>query len=84
MAPTIAPGQWVEVDPNVIAFEGPGVYLTAWRSFTPQPWYPRQVPQIRRLDYIDGVLHSVSDNPNYPPFEVSVDGVIIGGKVVGY
>ena len=83
LSPTIKPGQWVEIDPNTNVFTGPGVYLTAWSHFKPQPHYPRQIPQLRRLDYIDGVLHSVPDNPLYPPFKVDVGDVLFGGKVVG-
>lgn len=84
LAPTIAPRQWVEVDPNVTAFDGPGIYLTAWKNFTPQPHYPQQVPQLRRLDYIDGVLHSIPDNPVVPPVKFDLATALIGGKAVGY
>lgn len=83
LGPTIKAGQWVGVDPGVTRYVGPGIYLTAWKEFRPTSHYPRQVPQLRRLDYIDGELHSVSDNPFYPPFKVDIGNVLIGGKVVG-
>jgi len=82
LSPKIQPGQWVEIDPNVTAFNGPGIYLTDWVSFEPSRLCPRRVPQLRNLDYIGGVLHSVALNPSYPPFAVDLSDVLIGGKVV--
>lgn len=82
LAPKIQPGQWVEVDPNVTTFTGPGIYLTDWVDFEPQPFYPHRVPQLRNLDYIDGVLHSVSLNSAYPPFKVDITTMLFGGKAV--
>lgn len=82
LAPRIQPGEWVEIDPNVTAFNGPGIYLTDWADFEPAPNYPRRVPQLRNLDYIGGVLHSVGLNPHYPAFALDISAVLIGGKVV--
>lgn len=82
MAPTIQPGEWVEVDPNVTGFTGPGVYVTAWRNWTPSRLVPRQVIEVRRLDYIGGELHSTSDNPHLPSFKVDMEELVIGGKLV--
>jgi hypothetical protein len=81
LAPTIKPGEWIEIDPRVTWFTGPGIYLTAWKHFDPTPCHPKQIPQLRRLDFINGVLHSVPDNPLYPAFAVAIDGLLIGGKV---
>lgn len=83
MCPTIEPGAWVEVDPSVTAFAGPGIYLTAFSRFTPSRLCPRPVPQLRRLGYVDGELHSISDNSHYPPFKVDIDDLLIGGKALG-
>ena len=82
LAPKIQPGQWVEIDPNVTAFNGPGIYLTDWSDFKPKPHCPRRVPQLRNLDYIDGALHSVPANSWYPPFKVALSDLLIGGKAV--
>ncbi|MBE2211186.1 MAG: S24 family peptidase [Xanthomonadaceae bacterium] len=82
LSPTIEPGDWVEVDPNVTTFVGPGIYLTAWNDFEPKPHHPKQFPQLRRLAFIDGELHSAADNPFYPPFKVKAADLLIGGKVV--
>lgn len=82
LAPVISPGEWVQIDANVTAFSGPGIYLTAWKDFQPKPHHPVQVPQLRHLDYIDGVLHSVSPNPVIPPIQMDVTTMQIGGKVV--
>lgn len=82
MSPTIESDEAVEVDTTVTWFDGPGIYLTAWRNFEPSAVYPRQVPAFRRLDYIDGELHSIPDNPLFPPFKVNVEDLLIGGKAV--
>ncbi|MCD7097186.1 hypothetical protein [Stenotrophomonas sp. MMGLT7] len=83
-SPVIQPGEWVEIDPDVTMFNGSGVYLTDWKHFEPRPNYPRRCPQLRRLAYIDGELHSVPYNPVIPSFKVNVDDLLIGGKAVGY
>lgn len=83
MSPTIRDREWVEVDPNITRFEGPGIYVTDWKNFVPTSFYPRRVPALRRLDYIDGELHSVNDNPVVPAFKVKLDDLLIGGKAVG-
>lgn len=82
MEPTIELGDWVDIDPNVTAYAGPGMYLTAWRNFEPKPHYPRQVPQLRRLALVGGDLHVTFDNPVYPSFKVNAANVLIGGKVL--
>lgn len=74
MRPTIAPGDWVQVDPNVTSFAGEGIYLVAFDG-------PRPVPQLKRLKYHDGVLVVVSDDPVYPPFPAS-GNLLIGGKMI--
>lgn len=83
MSPTIERGEWVEIDPSVTKFQGPGIYLTDFAEFEPKPCHPHLVPQFRRLAYINGELHSVSDNPSYPPFKVNIEDLLIGGKVIG-
>lgn len=83
LSPTISRDQWVQIDPNVTIFDGPGIYLTAWKDFIPTSYHPEQVAQLRRLDYIDGVLHSVHDNPMMPPFKINLADILIGGKASG-
>jgi phage repressor protein C with HTH and peptisase S24 domain len=75
MRPTIAPGEWVMIYPNVTSFDGEGIYLTAFDG-------PRPVPQLKRLRYSDGVLMVVSDDPMYEPFPAG-DNLLIGGKMIG-
>ena len=72
MAPTLAHGEWVRIDPSVTAFTGEGVYLVAFDR-------TGSVPQLKRLAYRDGVLTVVSDNPAFPPFPAP-DNLLIGGK----
>lgn len=76
MAPTINCGELVAIDTAVTMFNGPGIYLTAFRDNAIGP------PQIRRLDYLHGELHSISDNKMFPPFPVSLDMLLIGGKAL--
>lgn len=71
MQPTINPGEWAEVDPNVTTFNGDGIYLVDTGNCA----------QIKRLKMRKGRLIVVSDNPFYPPWEAR-DGLAIGGKVV--
>lgn len=75
MVPTIRPGEWVAIDPNVTRFAGEGIYLVAFDG-------PRPVPQLKRLKVVDGVLMVLSDDPTFPPFPAG-EKLVVGGKMQG-
>ena len=77
MSPTIRPGEWVAIDPDVTQFAGEGIYLVAFERPGSVP-----VPQMKRLKVVEGMLMVVSDDALYPPFPAG-DGLVIGGKMIG-
>ncbi|HEH9651824.1 XRE family transcriptional regulator [Pasteurella multocida] len=76
MAPTINKGDIVFVDVNVNAYVGEGVYVFDLNGET----------YIKRLQRIPtGVIRALSDNPLYPPFDITeklFNTAVVRGKFI--